>query len=62
MDGIADCFDNMLIESFWSPMQVELCNRKRWRIRIELANAMLTASRSGTTDAAGTAPWAGCHR
>jgi putative transposase len=29
-----------MIESFWSRMQVELLNRKRWRTRIELANAM----------------------
>jgi hypothetical protein len=41
MGSIADCFDNALIESFWSRMQVELLNRKRWNTRIELANAML---------------------
>jgi putative transposase len=29
-----------MIESFWSRMQVELLNRKRWNTRIELANAM----------------------
>ena len=29
-----------MIESFWSRMQVEVLNRKRWRTRIELANAM----------------------
>jgi putative transposase len=40
MGSIADCFDNAMIESFWSRMQVELLNRKRWRTRIELANAM----------------------
>ena len=28
------------MESFWSRMQVELLNRKKWRTRLELANAM----------------------
>ncbi len=27
-------------ESFWSRMQVELLNRRRWNTRMELANAM----------------------
>jgi putative transposase len=40
MGSIADCFDNAMVESFWSRMQVEVLNRKRWRTRIELANAM----------------------
>lgn len=38
--SIADCFDNAVIESFWSRMQVELLNRRRWKTRIELANAI----------------------
>jgi putative transposase len=38
--GIGDCYDNAVIESFWSRMQVELLDRQRWRTRIELANAM----------------------
>ena len=29
-----------MIESFWSRMQVELLNRRRWNTRIQLANAM----------------------
>jgi len=29
-----------MIEAFWSRMQVELCNRRRWRTRVELANAI----------------------
>jgi putative transposase len=29
-----------VIESFWSRMQVELLNRRRWKTRIELANAI----------------------
>ncbi|MCH7670130.1 MAG: transposase [Acidobacteria bacterium] len=40
MGSIGDCFDNSMIESFWARMQVELLNRKRWRTRIELANAI----------------------
>jgi putative transposase len=40
MGSIGDCYDNAVIESFWSRMQVELLDRHRWRTRIELANAM----------------------
>ncbi|CAN5505328.1 hypothetical protein BH20ACT15_BH20ACT15_00040 [soil metagenome] len=32
--------DNAMMESFWGRMQVELLNRKRWRTRVELANAI----------------------
>jgi transposase InsO family protein len=38
--SIGDCFDNAIAESFWARMQVELLNRKRWRTRVELANAI----------------------
>ncbi len=40
MGSVGDCFDNAVIEAFWSRMQVELLNRHRWRTRIELANAI----------------------
>jgi len=40
MGSIGDCYDNAMIESFWGRMQVELLNRKRWRTRLELANAI----------------------
>ena len=40
MGSVGDCFDNAVIESFWGRMQVELLDRKRWRTRVELANAM----------------------
>jgi hypothetical protein len=40
MGSIGDCFDNAMVESFWARMQVELLNRKRWKTRIELANAI----------------------
>jgi putative transposase len=38
--SIGDCFDNAVVESFWGRMQVELLNRRRWRTRVELANAI----------------------
>ena len=40
MGSVGDCYDNAMIESFWSRMQVELLDRKRWTTRIELANAI----------------------
>src|SRR5207248_11550476 len=40
MGSIGDCYDNAVIESFWSRMQVELLERQRWRTRFELANAI----------------------
>jgi putative transposase len=30
MGSVGDCYDNAVIESFWSRMQVELLDRKRW--------------------------------
>lgn len=29
-----------MIESFWGSVQTELLDRRRWRIRIELANTL----------------------
>jgi putative transposase len=40
MGSIGDCYDNAMVESFWGRMQTELLNRKRWRTRLELANAI----------------------
>jgi putative transposase len=40
MGSIGDCYDNSMIEAFWSRMQVELLDRKRWNTRLELANAI----------------------
>jgi putative transposase len=40
MGSVGDCYDNSMIEAFWSRMQVELLNRLRWRTRTELANAI----------------------
>ena len=38
--SIGDGLDNAMMESFWSSMQIELLDRKRWSTRVELANAM----------------------
>ena len=40
MGSVGDCFDHAVMEAFWSRMQVELLDRKRWSTRVELANAM----------------------
>jgi putative transposase len=40
MGSVGDCYDNSMMESFWSRMQVELLDRKRWNTRIELATAI----------------------
>ena len=40
MGSVGDCYDNAVIESFWSRMQVELLNRRRWSTHLELANAI----------------------
>jgi transposase InsO family protein len=40
MGSVGDCYDNAMIEAFWSRMQVELLDRQRWNTRLELANAI----------------------
>ena len=40
MGSVGDCYDNSMIESFWFRMQVELLDRKKWKTRVELANAI----------------------
>lgn len=40
MGSVGNCYDNAMIESFWSRMQVELLDRQRWKTRVELANAI----------------------
>ena len=40
MGSVWDCYDNSMIEAFWSRMQVELLNRRRWKTRVELANGI----------------------
>jgi putative transposase len=41
MGSVGDCYDNAMVEAFWSRMQVELLDRHRWRTRVELANAIV---------------------
>ncbi len=38
--SIGDGLDNAMMESFWSSMQIELLNRRKWKTRVELANAI----------------------
>ncbi len=40
MGTIGDGYDNAMIESFWGTMQVELLNRRKWKTRLQLANAI----------------------
>jgi putative transposase len=40
MGAVGDCFDNAMIESFWSRMQVELLDRQQWKTRVQLASAI----------------------
>jgi putative transposase len=40
MGSVGDCYDNAMMEAFWSRMQVELLDRHRWKTRVELANAI----------------------
>jgi putative transposase len=40
MGAVGSCFDNALMEAFWSRVQVELLDRQTWRTRLQLANAL----------------------
>ena len=40
MGSVGDCYDNAMIEASWSRMQIELLNTRRWKTRVELANAI----------------------
>lgn len=40
MGRVGDAYDNAMMEAFWGRLQTELLNRKRWRTRLELANAI----------------------
>lgn len=37
---IGDGYDNAMMGSFWSSMRIELLNRKRWKTRTDLVNAI----------------------
>ncbi len=58
MGLVGDCYDNSMIEAFWSRMQVELLDTRRWRTRMESAMPFSTTSRSSTTGSVATQPWA----
>jgi hypothetical protein len=61
MGRVGDAFDNAMMEAFWARLQTELLDRKRWRTRLELANALLqSASRSSTTASVATQLSWGC--
>ena len=40
MGTVGDALDNAVVEAFWARMQVELLDRRTWRTRVELANAI----------------------
>lgn len=40
MASVGDCYDNAMLESFCSRMQVELLDRRRWKTRVGLATAI----------------------
>ena len=40
LGSVGDGLDNAMMESFWSSMQIELLNQKKWKTRVELANAI----------------------
>ncbi len=42
MGTIGDCYDNAMMESFWSGMQLELLDSKTWATRQDLAAAMFS--------------------
>lgn len=42
MGTIGDCYDNAMMESFWSGMQLELLDTRTWASRDELATAMFS--------------------
>lgn len=43
MGSVGDCYDNSMIESFWSRMQVELLDRKKWKTRVERVDTITVA-------------------
>lgn len=42
MGTVGDCYDNAMMESFWSGMQLELLDSRTWATRQELASAMFS--------------------
>lgn len=42
MGTIGDCYDNAMMESFWSGMQLELLDTRNWASRDDLATAIFS--------------------
>jgi hypothetical protein len=40
LGSVGDCYDNSMIESFWSRMQVVLLDRKEWKTGVEPVEAI----------------------
>ena len=40
MGSIGDCYDNAMMEAFWSRIKLELLDARRWKTRVELAKAI----------------------
>ena len=67
MGRVASSVDNSMIESFFSTLQRELLDTRRWQTRAELASAIFEWMRPGTTPAAdtpasATSPRSATHR
>jgi len=55
ISSTVECYDNFMIESFWSRMQVELLDWEKWNTRLELAHAIFEYLEIWTTVSADTA-------
>jgi putative transposase len=40
MGTVGDCYDNAMMESLWGTLQLEVLDRRKWKTRDELANAV----------------------
>jgi transposase InsO family protein len=49
MGSVGDCYDNSMIEAFWSRMQVELLDRRRWKTPANWPTRSSSTWRSSTT-------------
>ena len=54
MGSVGDCYDNAMMEAFWSRMQVELLDSRRWKTGSSSRTRSSSTSRSSTTAAGAT--------